>query len=104
MGIVECLLMLKEGVMHLPELSLGGGSFCGLRRMLGMGVALGQGEVPEDKAQPVAQPSLDLLDDGIGLPTIRALIIAVLYQGYRGGCWSLLMIALAHRHRESGRC
>src|SRR5215471_15516771 len=104
MGIVERLLMLKEVVMHLPELPLDGGSFRGLRRVLGMRVALGQGEVPEDKAQPIAQPSLDLLDDGIGLPTIGTLIIAVFYQGHRGAFRSLLMVALANLHREPGRC
>src|SRR6266568_4111788 len=104
MRIVERLLMLKEGIMHLPELPLGGSSFCGLRSMLGMRVALGQGKVPEDKAQPIAQLSLDLLDDGIGLSTIGALIITIFHQGHRGGCWSLLMVALAHRYREPSRC
>src|SRR5437763_12643018 len=100
MRIVERPLMLKEVVMHLPELLLSGGSFRGLRGMLSMRVALGQGEVPKDKAHP--QTSLDLLDDGIGLPTIRTLIIAVFHQGHRGGFWSLLMIALAHRQRKPG--
>src|SRR5260370_4966768 len=103
MCIVERLLMLKEGVMHLPELPLDGRSFRSLCRMLGMRVALGKGKVPEDKAHPIPQPSLDLLDDGIGLPTIRALIIAVFHQGHRGGCWSLLVIALTYRHCEPGR-
>ena len=52
MRIVERPLMLKEVVMHLPELLLSGGSFRGLRGMLSMRVALGQGKVPKDKAQP----------------------------------------------------
>src|SRR2546421_12261183 len=103
MCIIECLLMLKEVIMHLPELLLGGGSFRGLRGMLSMRVALGQGKVPKNKAQPIPQTSLDLLDDGIGLPTIRTLIIAVFHQGHRGGCWSLLVIALAHRQCKPGR-
>src|SRR5206468_11737356 len=77
MCIVERLLMLKEVIMHLPELLLGGGSFRGLRGMLSMRVALGQGKVPKDKTQPIPQTSLDLLDDGIGLPTIGTLIITV---------------------------
>src|SRR2546425_4474282 len=103
MRIVERLLMLKEVVMHLPELLLSGGSFRGLRGMLSMRVALGQGKVPKDKAQPPPQTSLDLLDDGISLPTIRTLIIAVFHQCHQGGCWSLPMIALAHRQCERGR-
>src|SRR6266576_673635 len=101
MRIVERPLMLEEVVMHLPELFLGGGSFRGLRGMLSMRVALGQGKVPKDKAHP--QTSLDLLDDGLGLPKIRTLIIAVFHPGTRGGCWSLLMLALAHRQCKPGR-
>src|SRR5437660_12702186 len=103
MRIVERLLMLKEVVMHLPELLLSGGSFRSLRGMLSVRVALGQGKVPEDKAEPIPQTSLNLFDDGIGLPTIRTLIIAIFHQCHRGGFWSLLMIALAHWQCESGR-
>src|SRR5881227_1307923 len=100
MRIVEGLLMLKEVVVHLPELLLDGGSFRGLRSMLSMRVALSQGKVPKDKAQPISQTSLNLFDDGIGLPTIGTLIISVFHHGHRGGFWSLLMIALAHRQGE----
>src|SRR5215470_19474787 len=103
MRIVERPLMLKEVVMHLPEPLLDGGSFRGLRGMLGMRVALGQGKVPKDKAQPIPQTSLNLLDDGIGLPTIGTLIITVFHQGHRGGCWPLLMIALTDWQCEPGR-
>jgi hypothetical protein len=87
-------------LIELSTISKGSTSLC---RMLGMRVALGQGKVPEDKAHPIPQPSLDLLDDGIGLPTIRALIIAVFHQGHRGGFRPLLVIALTHRHCEPGR-
>src|SRR6266571_1109212 len=100
MRIVELLLMLKEVVMHLPELLLDGGSFRGLRGMLSMWVALGQGKVPKDKAQPIPQTSLNLLDDGIGLSTIGTLIIPVFQQGHRGGFWSPPMISLANWQRE----
>src|SRR6266446_105409 len=100
MRIVERMLMLKEVVMHLPELLLDGGSFRGLRSMLSMRVALGQGKVPKDKAQPIPQTSLDLLDDGIGLPTIGTLIIAVFQQCHRGVFWSLPMISLTDWQRE----
>src|SRR5947208_14305883 len=102
MRIVERPLMLKEGVMHLPELLLDGGSFRGLRGMLSMRVALGQGKVPKDKAQPIPQTALNLFDDGIGLPTIRTLIITVFHQCHRGGFWSLLMIPLPDWQREPG--
>src|SRR5258708_2537980 len=104
MRIIKSLLMLKEAVMHLPELALSGRRFRGLCRMLSMRMGLGQGKIPKDKAQPLPQSELDLLDDGIGLPTIRTLIIAVFHQGHRGGCWSLLMIALTHWRCERARC
>src|SRR6266851_7182728 len=94
MRIVERPLMLKEGVMHLPELPLTGGSFRRLRGMLSMRVALAQGKVPKDKAQPIPQTSLNLLDDGIGLSTIGTLIITVFHHCHRGGFWSPPMIAL----------
>src|SRR5260221_6223508 len=100
MRIVERLLMLKEVVMHLPELPLDGGSFRGLRGMFSMRVALGQGNVPKDKAQPIPQTSLDLLDDGIGLSTIGTLIITGFHHRHRGSCWSPPMIALTDWQRE----
>src|SRR5437868_7504843 len=102
MRIVECLLMLKEVVMHLPELPLCASSFRSLRCMFSIRMNLGQGKVPKDKTQPIPQTSLNLFDDGIGLPTIGTLIIAVFHQCHRGGFWSLLMIALAHWQREPG--
>src|SRR5713226_6293447 len=103
MRIVERLLMLKEGVVHLPELPLTGGSFRGLRGMLSMRVALGQGKVPKDKAQPIPQTSFNLLDDGIGLSTIGTLIITVFHHCHLCGFWSPPVIELPDWQRERGR-
>src|SRR5712692_25289 len=100
MRIVKRPLMLKQVVMHLPELLLSGGSFRGLRGMLSMRVALGQWKVPKDKAQPIPQSSLNLLDDWIGLSTIGALIITVFHQCHRGGFWSPPMILLTDWQRK----
>src|SRR6266567_3186323 len=102
MRIVERPLMLKEGVMHLPELPLSGGSFRGLRRMLSVRVDLAQRKVPKDKAQPVPQTSLNLLDDGVSLPTIGTLIITVFHHCHLGGFWSPPMIELPDWQRERG--
>src|SRR5579859_478979 len=103
MRIVERPLMLKEGVMHLPELPLDGGSFRGLCGMLSMRVALGQGKVPKDKAQPIPQTSLNLLDYGVSLSTIGTLIIPVFHHCHRSGFCSLLMISLSNWWGEPGR-
>src|SRR5215472_3490173 len=102
MRIVERSLMLKEVVMHFPELLLSSGSFRGLRSMLSMRVALGQGKVPKDKAQPISQTSLNLFNNGIGLPTIGTLVITVFHHGHRGGFWSPPMISLAYWQSERG--
>src|SRR5229473_5677522 len=103
MRIVERPLMFKEVVVHLPELLLDGGSFRVLRGMLGIRVALAQGKVPKDKAQPIPQTSLNLFDDGIGLSTIGTLIITVFHHCHRGGFWSPPMIELPDWQRERGR-
>src|SRR5438046_1940091 len=103
MRIVERPLMLKEVVMHLPELLLGGGSFRGLRGMLSMRVALGEGKVPKDKAQPIPQTSLNLLDDGVSLSTRGTLIIPVFHHCHRGVFWTTPMISLTDWQRERGR-
>src|SRR6266566_4605458 len=102
MRIVERSLMLKEVIMHLPELLLDGGSFRSLRGMLSMRVALGQRKVPKDKAQPIPQTSLNLFDDGIGLPKIGNLIITRFQKCPRSGFWFLVIIALAHWQCEPG--
>src|SRR5450755_1593489 len=103
MRIVECLLMLKEGVVHLPKLPLSGGSFRGLRGMLSMRVTLVQGEVPKDKTQPITQTLLNLLDDRVSRPTIRTLVITIFHQCHRGGFWSLPMISLTYWQCQPGR-
>src|SRR5438045_2954151 len=100
MRIVEGLLMLKEVVVHLPELLLDGGSF---RGMLSMRVALSQGKVPKDKAQAIPQTPLNLLNDRIRLPTIGTLIITVFHQCHRGGFWSPSMISLTDWQGKRGR-
>src|SRR5438552_683136 len=100
MRIVERLLMLKEIVMHLPELLLCGSSFCCLRGMLSMRMDLGQRKIPKDKKQSIPQSSPDLLHDGIDLSTIGTLIIAVFQQCHRSGFWSTPMILLTDWQRE----
>src|SRR6266566_2002318 len=103
MRIVECLLMLKEGVMHLPELPLCASSFRSLRCMFSMRVFLGQWKVTKDKAQPIPQSSLNLLDDWMGLSTIRTLILTVFHHCHRRRFWSQPVIARTHWHRQPCR-
>jgi len=102
MGIVERPLMLKKAVMHLPEFLLGEGRFCGFCGMLGMRVDLGQGKMTKDKAQPIPQPELYLLDNGVRFSTRRTLKITIFHQCHQGMFWSPLMIALPKWQREPG--
>ncbi|SRR6266566_10025648 len=62
MCIVERLLMLKEGVMHLPELSLCASSLRCLRCMFSMRVYLGQWKVTKDNEHQRDDPSCSLND------------------------------------------
>jgi hypothetical protein len=48
----------------------------------------GEWEVTKDEAQPAAQQQEQLFDNIMSLAAIEALIVAILHQCQRGGCWS----------------
>ena len=77
------MLLFKKEIMHLPKLTLERRGFRRFGRDQGIGVCLGQREVPEHKSQLFPQRLLHLFYDGIGGPAVRALIIAVFHQSYR---------------------
>src|SRR5712671_2086656 len=99
MFVIERPLMFKEGIMHLPELILCPCCFSRLGRLLGVLMYLRQREVTKDKAQPISELPLELLHDGIGLTAIRALIVAVFYEG--DGCGHRPLNVIAFASRES---
>ena len=58
-----------------------------------MGVDHGEWEVTKDEAQPAAQQQEQLFDNMMSLAAIEALIVAILHQCQRGGCWAQDMVA-----------
>jgi hypothetical protein len=99
--VVELLLVLEEAVVHRPERALPASRLGGLSRVLGVRVDVGEREVPEDEAQPVAEVRLHLLHDRVGPPRVRALVVAVLHQGDRRVGRPLGVVAAADRRREA---
>ena len=75
--VLERVLPMEEAFVHVPESILA-------RRCLGCGCGsqgvrmdLGQGEVPEDKANAAFEPPLHALDLPESLPGVGALVVAV---------------------------
>src|SRR5439155_5783374 len=60
-------------------------------------------EVAEDEPQLLLHPFLDLLDDRVGLPAVRALVVAVLDERHRRVARSLDVIPfLRHGQDQAG--
>src|ERR1043165_1152117 len=57
-AVFKLPLMRKQQGMHLPECSLCGGRLGGLRRLDGMGMLLGEGEMPKHEAKIAAEFTL----------------------------------------------
>src|SRR5262249_28658953 len=93
--------MLVQQVVHLPELPLSGGGLPRFSCALRVRVHLRQREVPEDEAEADAQRLLHLVDDRIGLPAIRALVVAILDQGDRRVLRTLAVISLGNRRGQA---
>jgi hypothetical protein len=99
--ILEGLLVLEHGDVHLGELSLGGRGFSDFGSVLRVGVHCRQREVAEDVTELVAEHILQLLHDRHRCPAVRTLVIAVLNQRHQCRRRSLHAVALAHRQSES---
>src|SRR6266516_2454049 len=80
----------EEVLVHRPEVALASRGFGGKRGGASMRVDLGQGEMPEDKAQGVCKLTLQRIDAVARQPRVRAFIVLELKQRYRGGVLSTL--------------
>src|SRR5512132_4617282 len=97
------VLVLVEVIVHLPEPVLGGRSLGCLRRVLRMRMCGADWEVAEHEPELLSHPFLHLFNDRIGLPTVGALIVAVLHEGHRRIRRPLDVIPLLrHRQDEAG--
>ena len=73
--------MLEQGIVHLPEAAIGGGSFGRLCRMLRVRMYLCQRKIAEHEPQLRPEAPLDFLDDWIRASAVRTLVVAVFNEG-----------------------
>ena len=74
------VLVLQQGVVHLPEVALGAGGLGRLGGYLGMRMHVGEREVTPDVTQVIAEGDQQLPDHTLGLTAVRALVVAVLEE------------------------
>ena len=89
----QCILMLKEQVVHLPEGALGVGRFGGLSSELCVRVHVGQREMTPHVTD-VAKLRQQFAHDRFGLPAVRAFEVAILKQRHQRLMWATNMVAL----------
>jgi hypothetical protein len=76
-GIAQVLLILKEQIVHLPELVVDPGKFGYFSSRLCPRMHLGQGEIAKDKREALSKVLLQPLDDWMGRSAVRAFIVAI---------------------------
>jgi len=91
-------LLEAAGVNTVPELAQRTRRFRRLRRMFGMRMHLGQREIAEDKAHPVAHHFLNLFDNRVGPAAIGTFVVAILDE--RDGCIHRPLNVIATRYRQ----
>jgi hypothetical protein len=91
--VVEGILILEEGLMHLKKSSLFSSGLGGFGRMFSMGMNGGQWKVPIGKTEIITQAILNFFNDWLDLPAERTLVISIFEQGDRGFDCALKMIA-----------
>ena len=70
-------LVLNEHVTHIPEQSCRSGELGGFRSDLGVRMHFSQREMTKNESPASAEGQLDLIDDRICQPAMRAFIVAV---------------------------
>jgi hypothetical protein len=95
-AIPQVFLVFENNIVHLPKLSLYPGGLGRYGGMHGIGVGVSQWEITKYEFQVLSQLSLDIFDQRVGAPAMRALIIAILHQFYRGVLRALDMIPGVH--------
>src|SRR5215213_11479974 len=76
-GWLECVLVVEQQVVHIPERALFGGGLGCLGSELGLGVDIAQRQVSPDIAN-VAELAQELSDERLGLSAVGTFEVAVL--------------------------
>src|SRR2546421_11043120 len=95
------MLVVEDGVMHLPELALSCGGLCCQSRVQRVRMDFGEREVAKDKAQLVPELLLHRSHDGRRLACIGAFVVAILDQCGSGCCRSLAVVPFTDGYREA---
>ena len=79
-------------------MTLSCGSLGTLRRVLGVWMRLGEGEMSIDKSQRITQVTADSLHDRVRPAAVWTFVVAVLNECDRRVRWSEKVVALVHRN------
>src|SRR5258708_28612131 len=90
------MLVVEDGIMHLPELALSCGGLGCQSRVQRVGMDFGEREVAKDKAQLVPELLLDRSHDGRRLAGIGGFVVAIFYQRDRGCCRCFSVVPLTY--------
>src|SRR6266436_8213649 len=99
-GILKRMLVVEDGIMHLPELALSCGGLGSQSRVQRVGMDFGKREVAKDKAQLVPKLLLNRSHDGRRLAGVGAFVVAILHESDRSGGRSLMVVPLTDGNRK----
>ena len=96
MRVIERALVLEQGMVHFPEVSLRRGSFGGFGRAFGMGMRLPvMGKLRKHRSEAAIRADVcTAFTIGSTQAAMRAFVVAVLDERDRGGRWSRAVIAV----------
>ncbi len=91
--VIECILVLKQKVVHFPKTVLRTGRFGGFGRVFRVRVHVSERKIAISEAQAITQAFLNGFDNGMCLTAIRAFVVAILNEHDRRINWPLDMVA-----------
>ena len=100
---LKLVLVCEEQVMHVPEPVLDASRLRGRGREFGVGVHVGERQVPDDVPQTVAEVFPNLLGHSRGAGAKRALEVCVLHQGQGSGRRAEDVVARCIHGPDQGR-
>jgi hypothetical protein len=95
-GVLECLLVLEQILVHGPKVALCASRFGRFRGYSSMRVDLCQREMPEHKAQRLRVLTLQHLNATARQAGVRTFVVTILEQRYRGLRWTLDVVILCN--------
>src|SRR5580704_14350054 len=98
--VLECLLILKEQLVHVPEAILRGSGLGRRCRCQGVWMDAGQREMPEREPHTAIELCFYAHDRPVRLARVRAFVVAVLENPRTRGPSSDVVDAVVHRRQD----